>query len=160
MPTEVETAYLRMVWRQLMPPPMIRAFQPWTYCVSHSELLLRSPGQAGTATRVDVLFEAVKAMLLQYCYPSLALRFATPEEQARIESLGFEVLDPLPPYILSDDPLSFVIAGPTVHWSEGYGEHDEPAGVFGGRVDGSIRSMQDAACSVPSFDEWTKAGGV
>ena len=57
----------------------------WSYTVGMGRLLLRSPKSPGAATRVDVLFQNVKALKLPTRLEGLSLRSPGDEE---LQSIG------------------------------------------------------------------------
>lgn len=61
-----------------------RQFQVWAYSVGMGRLLLRSTKNEVLRTRVDVLFQNVKAMKLATALPGLTVTEADPEQQRRI----------------------------------------------------------------------------
>jgi hypothetical protein len=56
-----------------------RTFQIWSYSVSHSVLLLRSPQTATTPTRIDLMFRAVQEMRLRSRMEDIEIR--TPQTE-------------------------------------------------------------------------------
>lgn len=62
-----------------------RVSQVWSYTVGMGRLLLRSPKSPGAATRVDVLFQNVKALKLPTRLEGLSVRSPGDEE---LQSIG------------------------------------------------------------------------
>jgi len=63
-----------------------RIFQMWSFTVGMSRLLLRSPRTSTKDTRIDVLFQNVKALKLPTLLAGLSVRSATTEELRSIEN--------------------------------------------------------------------------
>ena len=61
-----------------------RPFQIWDFNVSHSQLLLRSPGSAGSGKNIDVIFLGVDFLGLPSILEGLTLDRASPEEAAKV----------------------------------------------------------------------------
>ncbi len=73
-PISVETRDLHMYLQS------DRAFQIWTYSVSHGQLLVRSPKSKKYPTNVDVSFFGVKLIDLSTGFIGLTIEDASPEE--------------------------------------------------------------------------------
>uniref|UniRef100_A0AAU2JZF6 Glycogen debranching enzyme bacterial and archaeal type N-terminal domain-containing protein n=1 Tax=Streptomyces sp. NBC_00049 TaxID=2903617 RepID=A0AAU2JZF6_9ACTN len=101
-----------------------RTFKVWAYALSHSQLLLRSPGVDG-GPRIDVLFKPVLAMRTGMDYEGLVIRCATTEEHARIVAEGGNS-DHNRVHILesSDGRTDYVISG-----AVGWASDDEESGA-------------------------------
>lgn len=61
-----------------------RVFQMWGFTVSMGRLLLRSAKSQDFSTRIDVLFQDVKAVSLPALLDGLVVSVAGPEEEARV----------------------------------------------------------------------------
>lgn len=57
-----------------------RSFQMWDYCVSHQQLLFRSPRSAVMTTNVDILLWGVKFLNLSTFMSGIVIEDALPEE--------------------------------------------------------------------------------
>jgi hypothetical protein len=86
LPTHLEAS----VSGPILPWRTERAFRLWRYGVGHSQLLLRSPGDAGRGT-LSIQFEAVEFMKLRRSYTDLVLRLPREDEE-----VGFEEIKALP----------------------------------------------------------------
>jgi hypothetical protein len=108
-----------------------RIFQVWAYTVGMGRLLLRSPKGEGCATRVDVLFQNVKAMKLATSLPGLAVTEADPEQQQRIvKATGLLPDDLTHFYVLTGVSYEgYVVAGVCARL-EDEGEYFEPSKLW------------------------------
>ena len=63
---------------------IMRKFRPWSYSVSHSELVLRTVPQDAINECVEIRFYGVVSMKLKSVYSRLELLLATPSESNHI----------------------------------------------------------------------------
>jgi hypothetical protein len=119
---------------------LARRYQVWTYSVSHQQLLLRSTPQDADQTQIDILFKGVTASLLRPWYEHLSLRAPGPAERARIEAILAESPDEEHrTYVLSELPLSFVVASAPLMWSEGEGNYWDESPLLALHASGLVR---------------------
>ena len=118
-----------------------RVFQLWAFTVGMNRLLLRSTKSGSYPTRVDVLFQNVKAIKLPTQLDGLVVTEVGPGREAEIieetgllpdeQTVFFEVA--------SSGRTGFVVAGVVVE-DEDEGEYFEPSKYWPG-PDGRVRTV-------------------
>jgi len=117
------------------PLPLIdfptRVFQVWAYSVGMSRLLLRSTRSDAYGTRVDVLFQGMRAMKVLTRFPGLVVWDAGDRKQVEItEATGLIPDDETRFFALSSGSLTgYVVAGVCVH-AEDEGEYFHPSELW------------------------------
>lgn len=108
-----------------------RLFQVCTYSVSMARLLLRSTKSETFATRIDVLFQNVKALKLPTSLDGLVVAKASPADEARISAeTGLLPSDETTLFTLRAGAFDgYVIAGVCVV-AEDDGEYFEPSDLW------------------------------
>ena len=109
-----------------------RVFQVWSYTVGMGRLLLRSPKSPGAVTRVDVLFQNVKALKLPTRLEGLSVRSPTDEELRAIETdAGFREDGNTQVFVVEGKNYTgYVVAGVVVA-REDTGEYGDPSTLTG-----------------------------
>lgn len=110
-----------------------RVFQMWGYTVGMSRLLLRSTKSETFPTRVDVLFQNVKAMSLPTLLDGLVVEVAHGVAAERItRETGFLTDDDTTLFeVRTAHWVGYVIAGVVV-WDEDHSEFFEPSKYWPG----------------------------
>lgn len=110
-----------------------RVFQVWSYTVGMGRLLLRSPKSSGATTRVDVLFQNVKALKLPTRLEGLSVRSPGDEELQSIEDdAGFLVDENTRIFVVEGTNYTgYVVAGVVVA-QEDTGDYSDPSALMGG----------------------------
>ena len=110
-----------------------RVFQVWSYTVGMGRLLLRSPKSPSAETRVDVLFQNVKALKLPTRLEGLSVRSAGIEELRSIEEeVGLLADENSRVFVLEGaNYTGYVVAGVVVE-HEDEGEYNDPSALMGG----------------------------
>lgn len=104
-----------------------RRFKVWRYSVSHSVLLLRSPRNEASSTRVDVVFQQVARMQLDAAFDGLAIGKAGPIERAELETrLGRAFPVELDVFLVGEGLDNYVLSGPPA-WHEDEGRYRDPS---------------------------------
>jgi hypothetical protein len=103
-----------------------RTFQIWTYTVSHAQLLLRSPKEAGQSTRVDLLFKNVAWINLPATIEGLVVSEITPGETESLGIIPVEMGSRKIFAIETSNLKGFVVAG-AFAWQEDDGDYFEPS---------------------------------
>ena len=108
-----------------------RVFQVWAYSVGMSRLLLRGTRSDAGGTRVDVLFQGVRAMKVSTRFPGLVIWDAGEGDEAEItEATGLIPDDETRFFVLSSGSLTgYVVAGVCVH-AEDEGEYFHPSELW------------------------------
>jgi hypothetical protein len=108
-----------------------RRFQVWAYSVSLGRLLLRSTKSDTFPTRVDVLFQNVKALKLPTSLDGLTIAEADDDERSEIEAATGIVLDvDAAGFVVRCGSMDgFVVAGVCVG-REDDAEHFEPSDLW------------------------------
>ena len=108
-----------------------RRFQVWAYSVSMARLRLRSTKSDTLATRVDVLFQNVKAIKLPTLLDGLVVLEADPDEAARISSeTGISLDEETTVFLVRSGSFDgFVFAGVCVEVDD-EGEYFEPSPLW------------------------------
>ena len=108
-----------------------RIFEVWSYSVSLGRLLLRSNKSDTFASRIDVLFQNVKAMSLATSLQGLVVTEATPAEAARLSERTGQVGDAETVFFVvrSGSYAGFVIAGMCMEFEDS-GEFFEPSQLW------------------------------
>ncbi len=108
-----------------------RVFQVWAYTVGMGRLLLRSPKTDGCRTRIDVLFQNVKALKLSAELPGLTVSIADEHQQRRIsEATGLLQDDNTTFFVLTGASYdAYVVAGAYAQ-VEDEGEYFEPSDLW------------------------------
>lgn len=108
-----------------------RVFQVWAYTVGMGRLLLRSPKSKECRTRVDVLFQNVRALKLGTLLPGLMVSAADSEHQRRIGAeSGLLPGDGMQFFIVRGaSHEGYVVAGTCVT-SEDEGEYFDPSELW------------------------------
>ncbi|MCU1421224.1 MAG: hypothetical protein JWN36_875 [Microbacteriaceae bacterium] len=90
-----------------------RRFQIWVYTVGMSRLLLRSTKTDEFDTRIDILFQSVKAVSLPTSLRGLRVRIAgAPLRRRVVRNLGKSIADGVEVFsVESLDSVGFVVAG-------------------------------------------------
>ncbi|MFF5975457.1 hypothetical protein ACFY7C_28515 [Streptomyces sp. NPDC012769] len=113
MGQRVEAAELPVVFRR---PMRLHA-----YVLGHSRLVLRGPQdpEEGRTTTVDVEFADLGSMSVRDYYPSLTIRFADAEEEARLRAADPREWHDWRAFVLEteDGANGHVVAG-GLHWGE------------------------------------------
>lgn len=109
-----------------------RIFQMWTYTVGMGRLLLRSTKTPTFETRIDILFQNVKALKTRSNLDGVSVRIASPSEQSSFElDCGISIGGETVAYVLEGaGPLGYVIAG-SVTFHEDEGEYDDESALLG-----------------------------
>jgi hypothetical protein len=110
-----------------------RVFQLWCYTVGMGRLLLRSTKTATFRTRIDVLFQNVKAVKLPTRLDGLSVRPASDDELRAIEEdSGLLAAEDTRFFIVEGSGYAgYVVAGVMVtHVDEG--EYNEPSALLTG----------------------------
>ncbi|MFT3887730.1 MAG: hypothetical protein QM713_06160 [Arachnia sp.] len=108
-----------------------RLFQVWAYSVGMARLLLRSAKSETFATRLDVLFQNVKAMKLPAVLEGLVVAEADPVEAAGISTeTGLLTSEDTTIFIVRAGAFDgYVVAGVCVA-AEDDGEYFEPSSLL------------------------------
>jgi hypothetical protein len=108
-----------------------RRFEMWSYSVGMARLLMRSTKSDTFATRVDVLFQNVKALKLPTSLDGLLVSDADPESGARISSeTGFLPDDGTRIFTVRSGAFDgYIVAGVCVV-AEDDGEYFEPSQLW------------------------------
>jgi hypothetical protein len=108
-----------------------RVFQLWNYTVGMGRLLLRSPKSRGHGTRIDILFQNVKAIKIPTLLEGLSIRSPGPAELQDIASeTGITLGAEIQVYMLEGSNYKgYVVAGVFV-LEEDLGEYDEPSALL------------------------------
>jgi hypothetical protein len=108
-----------------------RLFQIWSYSVGMARLLLRSTKSDTFATRVDVLFQNVKALKLPTSLDGLVITEADADEAARISSeTGILPAEGTRNFIVRSGAFDgYIVAGVCVV-AEDEGEYFEPSQLW------------------------------
>lgn len=108
-----------------------RVFQLWAYSVGMSRLLLRSTRSDAYDTRVDVLFQGVRAMQVPTTLPGLVVWYADDRQLAEItEATGLIPDDETRFFVLLSGSLTgYVVASVCVH-AEDEGEYFHPSELW------------------------------
>lgn len=106
-----------------------RTFQVWAYTVGMGRLLIRSTKSATFPTRVDVLFQNVKAMKLPTRLDGLVVRLADEVERRAIESeTGLLTSDDTKPFVIEGTGyVGYIVAGVIVSHEDAGEYNDESA---------------------------------
>jgi len=108
-----------------------RVFQVWAYTVGMGRLLLRSTKGEGCATRLDVLFQNVKALKLATSLPGLTVSEADAEQQRRIvEATGLLPDHETRFYVLTGASYEGYVAAGVCAQAEDEGEYFEPSELW------------------------------
>lgn len=109
-----------------------RVFQVWSYTVGMGRLLLRSPKSPSAETRVDVLFQNVKALKLPTRLEGLSVRSPGDEELRSIEDdAGFLADENTRIFVVEGTNYTgYVVAGVVVA-QEDTGEYSDPSALMG-----------------------------
>jgi hypothetical protein len=109
----------------------LRQFQLWAYAVGMRRLLLRSNQTESNPTRIDVLFQGVRAINLPTSVNGLRISEAREEEQRRISGqTGLLADDDNRFYVVSGQSFSgYVIASLCVE-IEDDGSYDDPSELW------------------------------
>lgn len=105
-----------------------RVFQVWAYSVSMSRLLLRSTKSETFSTRVDVLFQNVKAMSLPTSLDGLVVEIADSAAAERVTRETGLLADEDTTFfkLRTAHGVGYVVAGVVVA-DEDHGEYFEPS---------------------------------
>lgn len=105
-----------------------RKFQIVSYRCSHSRLLLRSGKTPHTPTRIDILFQDVRALELRTYFSDLSVEEADPSRMTDLAARFQGVMeDGHKVYLLrSGDWTGYVVAG-ALFWHEDDGEFGQPS---------------------------------
>jgi hypothetical protein len=110
-----------------------RVFQVWSYTVGVGRLALRSPKSSGVVTRVDLLFQNVKALKLPTRLEGLSVRAQTDGELSAIEAAAGFLEDGHTQIFVVEGTnyTGYLVAGVVVA-REDTGEYDDPSVLMGG----------------------------
>ncbi|WP_075739195.1 hypothetical protein [Streptomyces acidiscabies] len=110
-----------------------RTFMVWQYTVFHHQrVLLRSPRETDTGTRIDLHVSGVSAMFLRPSYKGLTIREGSEADRERVVSLlGAEVFERGQClHVIGEDRMTgFVVGGP-LDRREMHAGDDEPSGFL------------------------------
>ena len=108
-----------------------RRFQLWAYAAGMGRLLLRSPKGEGSVTRVDVLFQNVKALQLATSLPGLTGTEPDAQQHQRIaDATGLLPDEGTRFFVLTGASYEgYVVAGVCVQ-AEDDGEYFEPSELW------------------------------
>jgi hypothetical protein len=108
-----------------LPLDLDRKYEVWTYTVSHSRLLLRSPASIEKSSQIDVLFPGVSALHVRAWFDCLLLEMPREDEWAAISTqVGSDVGDKVV-YVVSRGPLNYVVAAGPLAWVEYEGMYSD-----------------------------------
>jgi hypothetical protein len=110
-----------------------RVFQLWAYTVGMGRLLLRSTKSATLATRVDVLFQNVKALKLPTLVEGLVVTVGADETAREIADATGLLPDEETQFFAIDSSTGrgYVVAG-VIAVTEDEGEYFEPSKIWPG----------------------------
>jgi hypothetical protein len=107
-----------------------RVFQMWAYSVGMGRLLLRSTKTGNFPTRIDVLFQNVKAMQVPTVFDGLVVTEADDEFAARIETETGLLRDDNRFFCLETaHRVGYIVAGVMVREEDG-GEYFGPSALW------------------------------
>lgn len=110
-----------------------RSFTVWQFTVAHHKrLLLRSPRQTVSDTRVDLHVGGVAAVFLRPSYEGITIRPGADADRERVASLlGPKVFDRgARLHVIGEDRMTgFVVGGP-LEYRETRAADDEPSGFL------------------------------
>lgn len=110
-----------------------RVFQMWAYTVGMGRLLLRATKTPTFGTRIDVLFQDVRAVVLPARLEGLSVRIASPQDRFKVpESIGQWMSDDAEVYVCEGTGYTGYVVASVCLLHEDQGDYGDDSPLLAG----------------------------